>query len=82
MSDTCIHGKALWARCVECEGTQTQKPKLAVIVSDAVHMVNVGGELIRTVRLFELPDDIAAYIKKCNGSYTTLSLAIEDNSHD
>jgi len=60
----------------------TNKPRLAVIVSDAVHIVNVGGELVRTVRMFDLPDEITDYIKRNTGSYLSISVAIEDNSHD
>jgi len=52
--------------------------KIAVIVSDATAMVHTGAELHRTVRVFDLPPNIADYIDQANrtGSYTTVSLAI------
>jgi hypothetical protein len=52
--------------------------KIAVVVSDATAMIHTGAELHRTVRVFDLPEEISDYIAKANesGSYTTVSLAI------
>ena len=53
--------------------------KIAVTVCDAVHMVNTGADLVRKVRVFDLPADIAAYIGNyIEGNYTTVSFAIVD----
>jgi len=62
--------------------TTEVKMRMAVIVSDAVHMVNAGGELERTVRMFDLPDEIAAYIRKqrANSGYVSISLALDDSN--
>jgi len=54
--------------------------KMAVIVSDATAMIHTGAELYRTVRVFDLPAEIASYIaeKNLSGSYTTISLSVVD----
>jgi hypothetical protein len=57
--------------------------KIAVIASDAVHLVNVGGELERTYKAFDIPEEMASYIRKIKpkdtASYISISLAIEDD---
>lgn len=58
--------------------------KLAVIVSDANHLINVGGEIDRTVKMFELPAEIADYIAKFlngNSGYVSVSLGLGDDYH-
>ena len=53
--------------------------KIAVTVCDAVHMVNTGADLVRKVKVFELPEDMAGYIGYyIGGNYTTVSFAIVD----
>ena len=51
--------------------------KIAVIVADATHAVHVGGEVVRTVRMFDLPDEIAAYIRSNEDGYISVSLALD-----
>lgn len=52
--------------------------RFAVIVSDATHLVNAGADVVRTVRMFELPQEIAEYIRSAGGPYITVILALED----
>lgn len=53
--------------------------RLAVIVADAGPMVYAGLDLTRTVKVFDLPDDIARYITKNRASHSTVTLALEDD---
>lgn len=52
--------------------------KMAVIVSDCAAAVHVGGEVERRFRAFDIPDEIAEYIRSVRGMYTTVSLAVID----
>ena len=59
-----------------------EKLRVAVIISDATHMVNTGADLDRRVRVFDLPDEVSAFIRRNQGEYTTIALALEDPTHD
>ena len=57
--------------------------KMAVIVSDYSLLCNVGGELERQVKVFDLPDEIAEYIKTWQaGKWSNCSLALVDEEAD
>lgn len=58
-----------------------EKLRVAVIISDATHMVHVGADLDRRVRVFDLPDETAAFIRRNRGEYVTVSLALVEE-HD
>jgi hypothetical protein len=45
-------------------------------------MVNIGADLDRRVRVFDLPDEVSAFIRRNQGAYTTIALALEDPTHD
>lgn len=53
-----------------------KKIGLAVTVSDCGAAANVGGGVESTVRIFDLPEEIAAYISKSRGAWKAVSLAI------
>lgn len=58
--------------------------RLAVIVTDANHLMNVGGEIDRTVKMFDLPSEISDYLAKFrNGKsgYVSISLGLEDDDY-
>jgi hypothetical protein len=50
--------------------------KLAVIVNDSSAMIHTGADMDRTVRVFEMPPEVAEFIGKVTHSYCTVSLAI------
>ena len=51
--------------------------KIAVIVSDATDLVNVGSEIFRTVELFDMPSDMEKHITDLlKFPYITVSLAL------
>lgn len=54
--------------------------KIAVIVSDSAHLINVGGEIVRTVKMFDVPPEMQAYIEKAMKypQYISISVALED----
>ena len=53
--------------------------KLSVIVADASHYANVGGEIERTTRTFDLPAEIAEYIEDARrNQWASISLALVD----
>lgn len=55
--------------------------KLVVIVADACHVINAGGELERSARVFDMPDDIRRYIETAHeNTYASVSLAITDDA--
>lgn len=58
-------------------GANGNPMQIAVIVADATHAVHVGGEVVRTVRMFELPEEISSYIRSQEGGYVTVSLALD-----
>jgi hypothetical protein len=51
--------------------------RLAVITSDYGAAANVGGNVETRVRLFELPPEIAAYIKSQCGTYSHVSFGLD-----
>lgn len=51
--------------------------RLAVVVSEFGAAANVGGEVERTVKVFDLPPEIEEYIANSRGQWSTVSLAIE-----
>jgi hypothetical protein len=51
--------------------------RLAVSVSEFGAAVNVGGGIETTVRTFDLPDEVADYIRSKRGQWSTVSLAID-----
>jgi len=54
------------------------KMRAAVIISDATHMMHTGAPLQQRVRVFDLPDDMAQFIKGNEGAYVTFTIALED----
>lgn len=52
--------------------------KLCVITSEFGAAANLGGGVETRVKSFELPESIAAYIRRERGLWTTVSLAFED----
>ncbi len=59
--------------------------KLHVIVSDFGAAANVGGNVEVTARSFDLPGEIAEYIRSRQGEWTSVAIAFEDEkepSHD
>lgn len=54
------------------------KMRAAVIVSDATHMMHTGAPLQQRVRVFDLPDDMAQFIKGNESAYVTFTIALED----
>lgn len=53
--------------------------KLSVIVTDASHYANVGGEIERIARTFDLPAEIAEYIEDARrNQWASISLALVD----
>lgn len=51
--------------------------KLAVIVSEFGAAANVGGSVETTVKTFDMPPEVAEFIHKHKGQWTTISLGIE-----
>lgn len=63
--------------------TENQAPRLhlAVIVADCCHVVNGDGETERRVRIFDLPEEVAAYIREAKrNAYVSVSLALGEES--
>lgn len=52
--------------------------KLHVIVSDYGAAMNVGGNVEITAKSFDLPEEIAEYIRSRQGNWTSVTLAFED----
>lgn len=50
--------------------------KIAVIVTDASGLFNAGLDVERTVKAFELSEEMADYIKKNEDTYASISFAI------
>jgi hypothetical protein len=51
--------------------------KLAVIVTDFGAAANVGADVERKFKTFDLPAEISDFIKANSGKWTTVSLAVE-----
>lgn len=51
--------------------------KLVVIVSDFGAAANIGGCVETKAKVFDLPEEIADYIRKCHTEWTSVSLAFE-----
>lgn len=56
----------------------TQKIGIAVIVSNFGAAANIGGDVERRVRTFDLPEEISEYIRQSKGQWTNISLAIHE----
>lgn len=56
--------------------------RVAVIINDATHLMNTGADLQRRFRVFDLPEEVSAFIRRNEGAYTTITLALEDPAHD
>lgn len=54
--------------------------RLTVIVSDFGAAANIGGAVETQAKIFEMPADIAAYIKSNRGKWTSIALAFEDEA--
>lgn len=52
--------------------------KLHVIVSGYGAAANVGGDVEITAKSFDLPEEIAEYIRSRQGNWTSVTLAFED----
>lgn len=52
--------------------------KIAVIVEDHGAAANAGGEVERKFKLFDLPNEIADYVLKNQGTWRTISFMLED----
>lgn len=53
--------------------------RITVIVADAGHYINAGGEVERFTRTFEAPQEMADFIEsfRAGNTYASVSLAIE-----
>ena len=51
--------------------------RLTVITSDAGMAANVGGDVARYSRTFELPKEIQDYIRSQMGTYSHVTFALE-----
>lgn len=59
--------------------------KLHVIVSEFGAAANIGGNVEITARAFDLPEEIAEYIRSRQGEWASVMLAFEhekEPSHD
>ena len=59
--------------------------KLHVVVADYGAAANVGGNVEVTAKAFDLPEEIAEYIRSRQGKWTSVTVAFEDEkepSHD
>lgn len=59
--------------------------KLHVIVSDYGAAANLGGNVEVTAKAFDLPEEIAEYIRSRRGAWQSVTIAFEDEkepSHD
>ena len=54
--------------------------KLHVIVSDYGAAANIGGNVEITAKSFDLPDEIAEYIRASRGKWQSVTLAFEDEN--
>ena len=54
-----------------------ERIRLTVVVSEFGAAANIGGDVERTARTFDLSDEIADYIRSNRGQWSTVSLAIE-----
>ena len=52
--------------------------KLHVIVSDYGAAANIGGNVEITAKAFDLPEEIAEYIRASRGKWQSVTLALED----
>lgn len=53
--------------------------KIAVIISDATHMIHAGLDVTRTTRVFDMPPEMAKYIEANKREYVTVSFATVDD---
>lgn len=51
--------------------------KLTVVTADFGAAANIGGNVQTTARTFDLPPEVADYIKSQMGEWTTVTLAID-----
>lgn len=56
--------------------------KLAVIVTDFGAAVNVGGGTETKVKVFDLPEDVSAYITSKQGQWSTVTLGLVNEEGD
>ena len=53
--------------------------KIAVIIADASGYAHAGLDVTRTVKTFDMPNDIAAYIAQYSANqYSTITFAMTD----
>jgi hypothetical protein len=53
--------------------------KIAVVVNDMGAALHMGADVQVTVRVFDVPDDMARYVEKANGSgESTVTFALVD----
>ena len=52
--------------------------KLHVVVSDYGVAANIGGNVEITAKAFDLPEEIAEYIRSRQGEWQSVMLALED----
>ena len=52
--------------------------KLHVVVSDYGAAANIGGNVEITAKAFDLPEEIAEYIRSRQGEWTSVTIAFED----
>jgi len=50
--------------------------KIAVIITDATGLVNAGLDVERTVKAFDMPVEMAEYIRVSENSFSSVSFAI------
>lgn len=55
----------------------TTKYRLTVITSDAGMAANVGGDVARYSKIFDLPEEIEEYIRSQMGSYSHVTFALD-----
>lgn len=56
--------------------------KLYVIVSEYGAAANIGGNVEITAKTFDLPAEIANYIRSRTGAWQSVTLAFEDEEED
>lgn len=57
--------------------------KIAVILSDATAMMHTGADLDRTVRVFDMPPEMAKFIEsRAPQSYVTVAFAIVEEPQE
>jgi len=62
--------------------TGEQSMKLVVIVSNFGAAANVGGCVDTEAKIFDLPEEIADYIRKSRTGWTSISLAFSDETEE